>query len=92
MLTSHRASTFSKVIVTRLRSSRGVGASALLTDIVVVLVTEGGVELVDLAHQGVEPSVEPLACHTAVLSERRATRDFKMALPGDLVDNPPPAR
>ncbi|MEB3983147.1 mannan-binding family protein [Mycobacterium sp. 663a-19] len=27
-------------------------------------------------------------CHTAVQSERKATRDIKMAVPGDLVDNP----
>jgi hypothetical protein len=27
-------------------------------------------------------------CHASVLSERKATRDIKMAVPGDLVDNP----
>lgn len=34
-------------------------------------------------------------CHTTVLSERKAIRDIKVALPGDLVDNPttgPPIR
>ncbi|OBB17718.1 mannan-binding protein [Mycobacteriaceae bacterium 1482268.1] len=29
-----------------------------------------------------------LYCHTTVLSERKAIRDIKVALPGDLVDNP----
>ncbi|MEN4447096.1 mannan-binding family protein [Mycobacterium sp. SM3041] len=27
-------------------------------------------------------------CHTSVLSQRKATRDIKVAVPGDLVDNP----
>ncbi|ORW00989.1 mannan-binding family protein [Mycobacterium kyorinense] len=27
-------------------------------------------------------------CHSSVLSERKAVRDIKMAIPGDLVDNP----
>ncbi|ANR91872.1 mannan-binding family protein [Mycobacterium avium] len=34
-------------------------------------------------------------CHTSVLSERKAVRDIKMAMPGDLIDNPtsgPPIR
>nr|MDT0523507.1 mannan-binding lectin [Streptomyces sp. DSM 41633] len=28
------------------------------------------------------------ACHTSVTSDRKAVRDIKMALPGDLVENP----